>query len=274
MIGDIFNAVFIIPTLNALIGLYKVFEAIGAPIPLGLAIIAFTALLRVLLWPVTMGQLKSAKKMSELNPKIAELKKQYGHDKALHQKKQAELFKEHGVNPASGCLQLVVQLVVLISIYQALSKVIFIKDVSEFVASVNKVLYHPALHLSGPLNDSFFGWSLKTKPAEWPGAGLIILLVPILTVALQLVQSKMMVLPQKKVVSPQAKVEKEDFAKSMSEAQKQMTYILPFMTGFFVYLYPLGLALYWNTFTFFGILQQYKVSGWGSLSEWLPKRRT
>ena len=61
---------------------------------------------------------------------------------------------------------------------------------------------------------------------------------------------------------------KEDFA---SAFQTQSLYIFPVMIGFFSYNFPVGLSLYWNTFTIFGIIQQYKVSGLGGLKGWVKK---
>ena len=58
---------------------------------------------------------------------------------------------------------------------------------------------------------------------------------------------------------------KEDFATAF---QTQSTYIFPVMIGFFSYSFPIGLSLYWNTFTIFGIIQQYKILGLGGLTDW------
>ncbi len=270
MIGEIFTTILLNPTLNALIALYKVFEQVGAPGPLGFAILSFTVILRILLWPIMAQQLRSAKKMSALSPKLNEIKKKYAKDKVMQQQKQAELFKENGVNPASGCLPLILQLVVLIAIYNVLSQVVSAKSPTDLINHINSVLYFPQLHLSIPLDQSFLGTSLATKPADWAHIGLWLLIFPVLTVGLQLIQSKMMLPNTPKV--PKKKDDKkntDDFASTMASTQQQLTLILPFMTGFFVYLYPLGLALYWNTFTLFGILQQYKIGGWGQLPQWV-----
>ncbi|OGH07617.1 MAG: hypothetical protein A2171_02065 [Candidatus Levybacteria bacterium RBG_13_35_9] len=61
---------------------------------------------------------------------------------------------------------------------------------------------------------------------------------------------------------------KDDFATAF---QTQSLYIFPIMIGFLSYTFPIGLSLYWNTFTIFGIIQQYKVSGLGDLEDWIKK---
>ena len=55
--------------------------------------------------------------------------------------------------------------------------------------------------------------------------------------------------------------------------QTQSLYIFPIMIGFFSFTLPLGLSFYWNTFTIFGIIQQYQVQGFGGLAPWLKKLR-
>src|SRR3989338_7477504 len=105
------------PIINALIAFYKIFDWIGLPGAFGLAIIALTILIRLILNPLTSSQFKSAKKMQELKPKMDELSKKHGKDKVTLQKAQMQLYKEAGVNPASGCFLLILQMPVLIALY-------------------------------------------------------------------------------------------------------------------------------------------------------------
>ena len=60
----------------------------------------------------------------------------------------------------------------------------------------------------------------------------------------------------------------DDFATAF---QSQSMYIFPLMIGFFSYGFPIGLSLYWNTFTIFGIIQQYRISGLGGVKDWTDK---
>jgi YidC/Oxa1 family membrane protein insertase len=114
----------------------------------------------------------------------------------------------------------------------------------------------------------------------------LILLIPVITAALQFLQSKMMV-PAKAVpveATQQSKKKKdtkalaipekkEDSATEFAQAfQTQSLYIFPLMLGYLSFNFPIGLSLYWNTFTLFGILQQYQISGWGSLSSLFGKK--
>ncbi|RJP46871.1 MAG: hypothetical protein C4584_01090, partial [Armatimonadetes bacterium] len=63
--------------------------------------------------------------------------------------------------------------------------------------------------------------------------------------------------------------EKEKTDDATTLIQSQMTYMMPLFVGFFAFQFPVGLALYWNTFTIVGIVQQYKIMGWGGLESWL-----
>ena len=65
---------------------------------------------------------------------------------------------------------------------------------------------------------------------------------------------------------------KENMEETMSQVQSQMTYLMPVMFTFISYGFPVGLALYWNTFTIIGIIQQYIVSGAGTFNKYLPQR--
>jgi YidC/Oxa1 family membrane protein insertase len=63
----------------------------------------------------------------------------------------------------------------------------------------------------------------------------------------------------------------EDFAAAM---QTQSIFIIPLVIGYSSFTFPLGLSLYWNTFTIFGIIQQYRINGWGGLQEWIDILKT
>src|SRR5690242_13969794 len=101
-LGDIFNTLLLIPIINLLVFFYKIFELIHIPGALGLAIILLTILVRIILWPITSSQLKSAQKMAALKPLLDELKNKHT-DKSALQKAQMDLYKEQGINPAAGC---------------------------------------------------------------------------------------------------------------------------------------------------------------------------
>lgn len=86
----------------------------------GIAIIVMTIAIKMLLYPLTVKQIQSMKAMSQLQPRMKELQEKYKNDKQRLQIETANLYKESGVNPLSGCLPLLVQMPILISIFYAI----------------------------------------------------------------------------------------------------------------------------------------------------------
>ena len=261
-----FDLILVNPIFNVLIAFYTALEAIHIPGALGLAIILMTVLIRLIVWPLTTAQLKSAKKMADLKPHMDRLKVEHGHDKTRHQQELSKLYKEHGVNPLAGCLPLLLQIPIFIALYNVLLKMVEF-DKADFLQSINSHLYSPALYLDKTPATAFLGFNLASKPSDWQSAGFALLLIPVITGVLQLVQSKMMVAANNK---PKEKG-KDGMQDTMSQVQSQMTYLMPVMIAFFAYGFPVGLSLYWNTFTIIGIIQQYVVAGAGGMNKYLPQ---
>ena len=67
--------------------------------------------------------------------------------------------------------------------------------------------------------------------------------------------------------SPKETKEKETMEESLGAIQGQMVFLMPVMMGYFAYQFPIGLAIYLNIYTILGIVQQYRISGWGSLED-------
>ncbi len=264
-----FDTFLINPILNVLIIIYVTLQRLGIPGALGFSIIAISALIRLVLWPLTSAQLKSTQKMAALKPHLDRIKVEHGHDKVRHQQEVSKLYKEHGVNPMAGCLPLLLQLPVFIGLYNVLQQVLAF-DKAGFLSSINSRLYLPAFQLADKPDTSFIGYSLSTAPNQWGQVGFAILLIPLVTGLLQLIQSKMMTPQATKALVKKAD-QKPGMEDTMSQVQSQMTFIMPVMIAFFSYGFPVGLSLYWNTFTIVGIIQQYIIAGPGALNKYLPK---
>lgn len=263
---SLWNQILIWPILNILVAIYKLFASLGLPGSLGLAIIGLTILIRFVLYPFTAAQIKSTQKMQALKPHMDRIKEKHKKDKMRQQQEMAKLYKEHGVNPAAGCLPLLIQLPIFIALYNVLLQVVSNGDIAKITSDINKIIYFPFLKIEKPWDPYFIGVNLGTRPSDWQTAGIFLLLVPIVTALLQFLQTKMMV-PQKNSVSqvPQktegkADQKKDDMSDFSSIMQKQMLYFFPVMIGFFSYGFPIGLSLYWNVFTVFGIMQQYLIN--------------
>ena len=103
------------PIVNAI---YFIVNAINTPVHnLGWSLIIFAALFRLVFWPLNTAQFMSMLKMSRIGPKVAALKKKFPDDKAKQQQEQMELFKREGVNPAAGCVPMLIQYPIIISVF-------------------------------------------------------------------------------------------------------------------------------------------------------------
>ncbi len=271
LIGAIFNTIFFGPIVNLLVFVYKLLTLIHLPGALGFAIVILTVFIRFLVWPFTASQVKSAQKMASLKPLLDTLKQKHKDDKQALAAAQMQLYKEHGVNPAGGCLPALIQIPIFIALYQAILNVVpqGVNAHGAGLGRINSVLYNPWLHLNSVPDQSFFGINLAISPANFLTQGVWLLLIPLVTAGLTFIQSKMMAPPKPlshhKDETPKEVKEKEGMEEAMSSMQGQMTYLMPIMIGYFAFQFPVGLAIYWNTFTIMGIIQQYQISGWGGL---------
>lgn len=258
----VWNQFLIWPIINLLVAMYKGLEWLHIPGAFGFAIIGLTIVIRLLLYPLTAQQLKSAKKMQQLKPHLDALSAKHKENKQALQQAQLDLYKEHGVNPAAGCLPLLIQMPVLIALYNVFYQVLQNGNIGKLVTDINHIVYAPWLRITA-LDFSFFGVSLGVKPSQWQSAGWWLLLIPVITAALQYWQSKLM-LPQqpatKAALAPVKKNDEKSPEDTAMEMQKQMAMITPLMFGMFAYQFPVGLALYWNVFGLFGIMQQLRVN--------------
>ena len=132
-IGYFFNIIFTFPIFNVLMVLYRI---IG---DFGLSIIVLTLLVKLILFPLTLKQLKSMKATQALQPQMAEIRKKYAKDQLAQSRAMQDLYKEYGISPLAGsCLPLLVQMPVLFGLFYALSAVL---RSAKTVGDINKLLY-------------------------------------------------------------------------------------------------------------------------------------
>ena len=132
-IGYLFNIIFTYPIFNLLMVLDRI---IG---DFGLAIIVLILIVKLILFPLTLKQLKSMKATQALQPQLAEIKKKYAKDQRAQMEATQALYKEYGMNPLAGsCLPLLIQMPVLFGLFYALSDVL---RNAKTVADINNLLY-------------------------------------------------------------------------------------------------------------------------------------
>jgi YidC/Oxa1 family membrane protein insertase len=267
---EIFNTIIVYPLLNVLVAIYQGLLLLNIPYPLGFSIIGLTIVIRIVLYPLINSQLRASKKMQDIAPHVSNLKAKHKGDNKRIQEETMKLYKEHGVNPAAGCLPTLIQLPVLFGLYSVLNNLVH-KSPGEIVNYVNGIVYFDPIKLTAPWESTFFGVPLGQSPQELMATlPIIAIAIPVLTGFFQFIQSKMMFAPAPQ--KDKSAKKDEDFA---SIFQKQAVYIFPLMIGFFSFSFPFGLSLYWITFSIFGIIQQYKISGLGGLEQtWQKIQKT
>lgn len=220
------------PLLNLLIGITNVLPGHSV----GWAIIFVTIIVRLILLPSFLHQAKAMQrnqeKMKKIQAQLDDAKKKHKNDKAKHAEETMRIYKEAGVNPASGCLPLIVQLPVLLALYRV------------FFTGLTPDTYHFLYSfVADPvaLSFTFLGINLSTPS----------LLLGVIAGIFQFIQMKYL------SPAPQAQPGgNEETAAMMASMQKNMMYIFPAMTVFISFRLPAALALYWSVSTLFGIVQQ------------------
>jgi YidC/Oxa1 family membrane protein insertase len=179
-----------------------------------ISIVLMTLLVKLVLHPLTRMQLRSMKAMQVLAPHMEALRRKHKDDpKALNQEMMA-LYKAHNVNPAMGCLPLIVQMPVM----YALFRLLYSKDLFGDAT----VLGIPWLRLDAVPSLAHIGRAILEFPAH--PAGILLLVFPVLVTASTWWQQRM------SITDPQ---------------QARMFIFMPIMVGYFSTLYQIGLSIYW-----------------------------
>jgi len=226
---EIFNTILYQPLFNLLIWLYNI---LGQDI--GLAIIGLTVLTKLVLYPLSLQAIKAQKSLSTLQPKIEELKVKYKDQKEVMSEELMKLYQENKINPLSSCLPILIQLPILIAVYQ-----VFMKGLgSEGLENLYPFVANP-----GHINSVFLGFLDLSK------ANIVL---AILAGLAQFWQARMMPMAKPTVKTPGSR--DEGMASMMN---KQMLYFMPLITVVIGASLPGGLTLYWFLTTILTIAQQY-----------------
>lgn len=216
------------PLFNALIVLYNYIPGHD----FGVAIILLTVIIRFILYPLSVKAVKSQKALQALQPQLKEAQTKYKDDKEKQAKVVLEIYKKEKINPFSGLLLAIIQIPILIALYQVFWVGLNPKELSALYSFVAN---------PGQLNAMFLGFINLAKPN---------MILAVLAAVAQYYQTKM--------VMPKTPAKKKDGAPDMSQMmQKQMLYFMPGFTFIILIGLPSALGLYWATSGFFSIVQQY-----------------
>jgi YidC/Oxa1 family membrane protein insertase len=203
----------------------------------GLGVILFTIGVKTLLLPLTVTSIKSSKAMQELQPKIKELQKKYGKDRARLSQETMALYQAHKVNPMAGCLPVLIQMPIFFGVYRAIAHL----SEGKGFAGASHVWEGSFLWLNS-LNDA--------DPYK---------ILPILAGVFQFMQTKMM--------RPANQGKIEDPQQAM---MNMMMNIMPLTVVFFGWGFASGPVIYWVTQSIYSVVQQWFITGWGSVGDWIP----
>lgn len=219
------------PLYNLLIALYTVLWS-----DLGIAIVALTLLIRILLFPLSKRAIEGQAAMQRLQPKLKELQQKHKGNREALAKATMALYAEQKVHPLSSCLPTLVQLPFLLGIYWALQ--------AAFNGGANDLLYGFVQH-PGDLRHLAFGFLPITSPS---------IALAVIAGAAQYWTAKMLITSRVPAAAVQKSGKDEDMAAMIN---KQMLYMMPIVTVVIGATLPAGLTLYWFVTTMFQGVQQW-----------------
>ena len=201
---------FVVHVLNAIYGVVGNY---------GIAIIIVTFLMRIIVFPLTLKQEKSMKKMRDLQPELEKIKEKYKDNPQELQRGTAEIYKENGVNPLGGCLPLLIQMPIFVALYYA-----FIGDAI-------------------PADAKFLWFTLKQPDRLFMLGKFAFNLLPILNVGVTFIQQKIMT--------------SATSGQETNQQMQSMLYMMPLMMLFIFYNMPSGVTLYYLVSGALSLVQQY-----------------
>jgi len=196
-------------------------------------VIVLTILIRIVLYPLMVKSLKSQKVLSELQPKMKEIQEKHKNDKEMQTKEMMALYQKEKINPFGGCLPMLIQLPILVALYQVFWRGLGPGTMHHLYSFVPN---------PGTIDPSFLGIINLTQPN---------VVLAILSGIIQFFQTKTMT-PQKKNTQ-----DKKDQMSQFSDViQKEMLYFFPIFTVFILWRLPSAIGLYWIVTGLFSIYQQ------------------
>ncbi|GAA4513315.1 membrane protein insertase YidC [Actinoallomurus oryzae] len=213
----------------------------------GLSIFLLTVLMRLIIFPLFVKQIHASRKMQELNPQVQALRKKYKKDKQRLNQEMMKLYQEAGANPLSGCLPLVVQFPIFISLYNVLRAISTTKPgQSKYGMSADLIQSAQHAHIFSASIPTTFVESFHDKHV---GAMIVTLLAV-------LISSTTTFFTMKSSVGRSMQTMTAD--NPMMQSQKFLVYLSP-LFGLFGLTLPLGVLIYWVTTNSWTLAQSHYV---------------
>jgi YidC/Oxa1 family membrane protein insertase len=250
----------------------------------GIAIVFFTVGVKSLLLPMAIKQVQSTSKISVIQPQVQEIQKKYSDDKEKQSAEMIKLYQENKVNPAGGCLPLLIQMPILFSLYYVISQPLkyMVGKSPEIITQLYALIPHGTVNInmkdlniityfsSHPerlsqvsnllkpedlLNMNFLGINLGSVPSWNPvnyitsGTDIhsyLLLLIPVLSGLTSYISMKYSMKDTMKAGGTEMQ----------TTIQNNMALLSPIMSGVIAFTVPAGLGLYWITGNIYQFLQQ------------------
>jgi YidC/Oxa1 family membrane protein insertase len=226
----LFDAILIRPIINFMLLVYRY---MGQETIVAIAMV--TLVLRLATTPLQLKQQQTARRQQEFKPKLDELQKKYKDDREKLAQEQMRMYKEAGINPLGGCLPTLIQLPIMIGLYQGIIRVLAATPLQLLALPQDIYRWIPSLSTLVPLKSQFLWLDLAIPDP--------LFIMPVLVVATSWFYQKLLTPPA---------------GDAQAEAMnKQMMLMMPLMNGFFAATFASGLAVYFLITNLVGILQYY-----------------
>ena len=227
--GFIWNDLLVNPMINALILLSNVLLD-----NFGLAIIAFTILIRLVTFPLTIRQLRTTRAMQEMQPQLQEIQKKYK-DPKRRQQEMMKLYREVGFNPLGCIVPFAIQIPIWIALFQVIRRTL--GTTPEALLGLSSRLYDwDFITESVPLSSEFLFIDLAERSIP------LAVMVAVATFY------------QQKLSTATRSPAKDD---RQAATNKMLLYLMPLLFGWFTLTVPAGLGVYWFTTSIVGIATSY-----------------
>jgi YidC/Oxa1 family membrane protein insertase len=257
-----FTHLIVQPIFNLLVLVYALLPGHN----FGVALIVFTIIIRLLMWPLVKRQLRQTKLMRKLQPELKRIKKETKGDRQKESLLMMELYKERGVNPLATIPILIVQLIILIGLYSGLRKVIddpkniydFAYPALQHLSWIQHLMHHPQ-----DFDNTFLGFidlsrsALGPHGTYWPAMLLVLgsAVVQFLT-SRQLMPTDKDARRLRDILKGASDGKQADQAEVNAAVGRSTQYIIPFMVFLFTVNLPAALSLYWLTGGVVAYIQQ------------------
>lgn len=215
-----------------------------------LSIVGLTLVIRTLLIPLFVKQIKSQRNMQLIQPRVKELQKKYGHDRQKLGEETMKLYKDAGTNPFASCLPLLLQMPIFFALFRLLDQAAKNATPQGFLTAERAEQFGTA-EIGGrvPIYESFWGARTWGDTPDGGVMGVALVLVIAMTATTFFTQRQLMSknMPADALSGPYA------------QQQKMLLYVLPLVFGLGGIAFPIGVLLYWTTSNVWTMGQQFYV---------------